>query len=265
MIYINESDPRIADYLNMRFTPDSHIERNIFVAESEKVVRRLLRSDIETCSLLATPDFYEKYSSEIRAKGIAEEAQFTADKKTLESIVGHRLHRGILAIGRRKPECALHELSPKIVAFNNIIDAENVGAIIRSAVAFGIDSFLFDKSSAHPFLRRTVRVSIGAVFAIKYVVADKIETALPEMKQNGHYKIISAEQSERSISIKDCRFPDRCVLIFGSEGPGIEQSVLELSDSIVEIPVSASVDSLNVAATAATMLYEQFRQSGFVI
>lgn len=259
MIEISAADERIGDYRNLRFTPAGHTQRAIFVAEGEKTVRRLLRSTIEVVSVLAQADFYEKYVGEIARKGIPSDCCYVADKSVLESIVGYRLHQGILAIGKRTEETPLAELSGKVLVLDRVIDAENVGAIIRTAVAFGIDSFVLDRPSAHPFLRRAVRVSLGACFSIKYHICDSLPEAVRELESDGR-AIIAAEQDKRSVSVFDFRFPPRFVLIMGSEGYGVDKELLDRCQSIVELPVAPGVDSLNVAATASALLFEQARQ-----
>ncbi len=259
MIEITANDPRIDDYRNLRFTPAGHTRQSIFVAEGEKTVRRLLRSSVEVVSVLAQSDFYEKYSDAIAGKGVPDDSCFVADKAVLEGIVGYRLHQGILALGRRLPETPISEMSGRVLVLDRVIDAENVGAIIRTAAAFGIDSIVLDKPSAHPFLRRAVRVSLGACFSIKYCISGSLLAAANELKSQGR-ALIAAEQDTESVSVYDYRFPQRFALIMGSEGFGVARELLDVCDSIVELPVSGVVDSLNVAATASALLFEQARQ-----
>lgn len=247
------NDPRISHFRSLRFTPSSHTEENLLIAESEKIVLSLLESDLQIISIFALPEFFEQFQSAIDSK-VSSDQQYTADKEMMNQIVGLRLHSGCMAMAKQPPAATLPELSSRIIALNGIINAENVGAIIRNAAAFGIDSVIVDSSTASPFLRRSVRVSMGASFWQKVYFSDKLSDTLLELKHNMSYSIVSAELTPSSININEFVFPQRCVVIFGNEGDGIAPNILEISDAIVAIPIEPRVASLNVAASSAIFL-----------
>ncbi len=260
MVEITEiDDPRISFYRSLRYTPPSHLDANVFVAEGEKVVLRLLGSALKIHSIFAILEFYERYENLISSKMVPEEKKFYASKSLMEKIVGFHLHSGIMAIGHIPANTELSQLSNRIVALNKINNSENVGQIVRICRAFGFDSLLVDEQTTSPFLRRAVRVSMGNVFYLKVRKANNFYYELNWLKQNG-YKIISCEVTSNSLSIFDFYFPDKFVLIFGNEDDGISSEVLKFSDSIIEIPIERNVDSLNVAVATAITLSEVNRK-----
>lgn len=261
MIIISSiEDPRISLYRSLCYTPPSHIENRVFVAEGSKLVHRLLQGSLQIHSIFAIKEFiednYELIASRIKDPNTQ---LFTAEKTLMEKIVGFHLHSGVMALVFQPNDPALEDLSNVVVALNCINNSDNVGLIVRTMRAFGVDSILVDERSTSPFLRRAVRVSMGNVFDIKVHHTQNFEKSLLFLKEKG-YTIISAEVTEKSISLANFVFPNKFVLIFGNEGNGIANWVLDLSDYIVEISINRNVESINVALSAGIFLYEYRKQ-----
>ncbi len=246
--------PEISVFKSLRGTPSEILEKRLFIAEGEKVFAKLLNSNLEIVSIFATSKYYEKYKEEIEQKHLLESRKFTASKQIMEQIVGFHLHTGVMALARQPEDTELAALGERIVVLNGVIDAENVGSIVRNAVAFGFDSLIYDNSSSCPFLRRAVRVSMGNIFCIKTRRENDLVNTINTLKAKG-YEIVAAELNERSININNVRFKSKIAIIFGNEGFGVAQQVLEVSDKIVSIPISDKVNSLNVASSSAIILF----------
>ncbi|MCX7879072.1 MAG: RNA methyltransferase [Ignavibacteria bacterium] len=252
-------DPRVVLYKSLRYTPISHIESQVFVAEGARPVQRLLESDLRVDSIFAVPKFYNEFATLLKQKNIPNEKLFYADKHIMEKIVGFHLHSGIMAIGYQPKDVKIEEFSDVVVGLNGINNSENVGSIVRNCRAFGIDSILVDERSTSPFLRRSVRVSMGNVFYIKVRHSPNFADDILSLKRNG-YCIISCEILETAKDIYSFKFPRKVLLIFGNEGKGIDKSILDMSDFVVKIPISLPTESLNVAVSSAVFLNEINRQ-----
>ncbi len=255
MIVISDiDDERIAFYRSLRYTPKSHIENRVFVAEEEKVVLKLLRSELEVLSVFACKEYIEQHIELIKKKNISDEQIFIADKSLMKKIVGYRLHSGFMAIGKQPEDIPAENLRKPLIILNALANAENVGSITRNAAAFGFKSIIYDEASVSPYLRRSVRVSMGNVFHLQIHHSDSIKEIINELKTRG-VKIVAIEICEDSIPMDKFRPEnDNYALIFGSEGKGINDEVLELSDLILHIPISPNVASLNVASSSAIVL-----------
>jgi tRNA G18 (ribose-2'-O)-methylase SpoU len=254
MIEITDiNDERIKHYQNLRFTPTSHIEGKIFIAEGDIVVRKLLSSDFEVLSIFAEPHYYKKYEQIIKSKGLKPDYLYYANKMLMESIVGYRLHSGIMAIARQPEQISLTDLKSPVVILNSIINSENVGSIIRNCAAFGIQFLIVDNKSSSPYLRRSVRVSMGAVLSIHIHFTDSLKDSLYYLKSKG-FKIIAAELTENSKDFNKFDFPDKFGIIFGSEGDGILWEILDICDTVLHIPITQNIESLNVSAASAIFL-----------
>ncbi len=254
--YINSSeDADIALYKNLHFTPVSHIETNVCIAEGSKTVRKLLKSEIAIKSILCT----EKYIDELQFYGdrLSEAKVLIAPKLLIDEIAGFKLHEGIMAIGAIPDGTPLELLGKQILALHGIVNSENVGAIVRNAAAFGFDSIIYDSKTSSPYLRRAVRASMGSIFFEKVYKSVDILNDLSKLKANG-YQIVSIELSDGAIDINKANISDKVCFIFGAESNGISKEILELSDIIAKIPINKQADSLNVAACSAIVL-NQYR------
>ena len=192
--------------------------------------------------------------------------------------------QGVLAVGKIPPPVSLDEFyrkNPKpllFVAVDALTNAENLGALVRNCVAFGVQALIVGETSSSPFLRRAVRNSMGTIFQLPVIELAKLglrhrfkikphETKLTLsecLQEFAHawrplHRRASAH-GQKFLSQAD--FSGDCCLVFGSEGDGISPAVLEACDEAVAIPMPPTVDSLNVGAAAAVFLYEVARQRG---
>jgi tRNA G18 (ribose-2'-O)-methylase SpoU len=252
-------DQRIVNYKNLRYTPVSHSVEKLLVAEGEKIILQLFKSNLEIVSVFAIEEFYKKNNSLINRISIPQEKLFFANKSLMNSIVGYKHHSGVMALAKQPVPSKLNEMTYRIVVLNGIINSENVGAIIRNCAAFGVDSIIVDKQTSSPYLRRAVRVSMGAVLSMKIYFSENLSDDLMKLKKTS-YTIISAEITDKSVTITALEIPEKCAIVFGSEGRGINSEILDLSDIIVHIPITDKVNSINVASTSAVILSKIFEQ-----
>ena len=256
MIHIHDiNDPRIADYHSLKTAQDLHSAKKMFLTDGDKTTLNVLHADIEMHSLFALEHFYEEHKALIDAK-IPAERQYTTTMELMESIVGFRLHSGVMAMGCEKPYLPVEELQGPIIALNGIINSDNVGGIIRNAIGMGFTNILFDAATSSPYLRRAVRVSMGTISRALFSKTENLSDTLAFMADKYHKRIIAAEITSDSVDLSSFEFPEEFILVFGSEGRGIEQSVLDVCGIKVHIPMYNQVQSLNVSSTSGIMLYQ---------
>ncbi len=265
--------PELQPYRTLR-RPIEHIRDGIFVAEGEKVVRRLLSSDLTIVSMLMTPQWYKQlFNTEhlsfitpsLQLSTIQQQTIFLAEKFLLESIVGFNLHQGIMAVANVPEARTLEETITGItqphllIALDGLVNSENVGVIVRNCAAFGVDGIIVGETSSSPYLRRAVRNSMGAVFGLPVVHSSNLVESLSMIKKNYSTKIIAANLGEDN-SIHTTDLSGNICIVLGNEGEGISKSVLNACDMSVTIPMMNGTDSLNVASASAVFLYEARKQ-----
>ncbi len=225
---------------------------NSFIADSPKVVNVLLETSIKVKSLLATKEYYEEFKELISQKEIPH--LYVADKKVMESIVGHKIHHNCMMHGIRPDETALDDLGEQIIMLDEISSTENIGSIARSAAALGIDSYLLPKQGPNPFNRRALRVSMGLASRLKINQYNDIFVTLKTLRAKG-YKIFAAEVTTDATPLSEVNVPGKWVLLMGHEGKGLSQDVLAACDEAVQIEMEPNIKSFNVGVAASIMMY----------
>ena len=257
-------DPLLQPYRTLR-RPLEHQRSGIFVAEGEKVVRRLLDSTLDVVSLLLTPEWLEVYRPRLELK-TGNVQVFVAPKSVVESIVGFQLHQGIMAVAHipEPPSLAIalqQSHNPcLLVAVDGLTNAENLGVLVRNCAAFDVDALLVGETSSSPYLRRAVRNSMGTVFRLPVVQLSNLVGTIKEMQSAHRIQVIAAHPHTDQKALHRASLIGGCCIIFGSEGGGISAEVLAACDASVAIPMKDGVDSLNVASASAVFLYEVQRQ-----
>ncbi|TGN20246.1 TrmH family RNA methyltransferase [Leptospira idonii] len=249
-------DPRVAPYSLLKAKEE---KTDYFIADNEKTVVRLLESSLEVVSIFSIEKYLSKHKRLISTKISNPNSIFVADRSVFESTIGFSVHQGMMAVAK-KPELNDPNLSFPIIVCNRIFDAENIGSIIRTSAAFGISSLLLDKKSSFPYLRRSVRVSMGNIFSQKIFQTDSLGSTIEGYKAKnipviGMSLPRNDQELARSFSlIEEFRFPERFLLVLGNEAEGIDPDILRLCDRLIYIPMKNGVDSLNVSHSLAVAL-----------
>jgi len=243
-------------------------EEGIFIAESPKVIIRALDAGYEPLSLLVETKQIEGEAKDVVDRLVSFKADipiFTADDSLLCKLTGFHLTRGALCAMRRKTLSNVEDFftgsnpAKKIVILENVVNPTNVGAIIRSAAALGMDAVILTKGCSNPLYRRAIRVSMGTVFQIPWTILEEEEwpnDLLLKLKEQG-YLTLSMALKEDSIRLDDkiIEASDKTVVVMGTEGEGLSSETIALTDHTVYIPMYHEVDSLNVAAASAVAFY----------
>jgi tRNA G18 (ribose-2'-O)-methylase SpoU len=259
--------PELQPYATMR-RPAAHELQGIFVAEGEKVVRRLLESHFTVISVVFTGKHLAVFRDLLEARP-EQITVYLAEKKWLETLTGFAMFQGVLAVGKIPERVSLESVlrdgpRPRLIAaVDGLTNSENLGALVRNCAAFGAHALVVGETSSSPFLRRAVRNSMGAIFQLPVIELGKgdaktLVEALHALRQRGIRCIAAHPRGRKPLA--DTNFAEDCCIVFGSEGLGISREVLESCDEAVAIPMPEKVDSLNVGAAAAVFLYEANRQ-----
>ena len=243
-------------------------EKGIFIAESPKVIDRALDAGYKPVSLLM-----ERKQITGPAAGIlsrcGDAPVYTADREMLAELTGFELTRGVLCAFHRPAPRPVEELcknARRVAVLEGIVDSTNVGAIFRSAAALNMDAVLINPSCCDPLCRRAVRVSMGTVFQVPWgqlgeTPADWPEKGMDILHSLG-FKTAAMALSDRSVSIDDEQLAKepKLAIVLGTEGDGLAAGTIASCDYTVKIPMSHSVDSLNVAAASAVAFWQLGRQ-----
>lgn len=258
--------PELEPYRTLRESTQ-HWRGGHFVAESDKVVRALLESDLRVISVLLTDEWLEKLSNVLNDPRRSDTEVYLAPVSLIEEIVGYSLHRGVMAIGEIPPNPVIDNILHQkhsgqvLVALEGIADAENMGMILRNCAAFGVDGVLVGADSCSPWLRRSVRVSVGHMFGLHIRVCDDLLGELRHVRETAGLRVVGTSpqggdlRTQLSKGKDGDSGPRPLCLFFGSEARGLSASALDCCDEVFTIPMKNGVDSINVANAVAVALY----------
>ena len=260
MIITDFLDPALDIYARrseVQLLNREHPEEGLLIAESPLVIERALQAGYTPVSVLC--ETKEAAKAAALAPGVP---VYTADFEVLKHLTGFPLTRGMLCAMRRKPLPTLEEVCKnacRVAVLEEVVNPTNVGAIIRSAAALGMDAVVLSQNCADPLYRRAIRVSMGTVFQIPWTIEEG--DYLEKLHSLG-FATAAMALTDRSVPIDYepvCRQP-RLAILLGSEGPGLKESTIERATYTVKIPMASGVDSLNVAAASAVAFWQLGRK-----
>ena len=265
-------DGRLADYLRLtdvRLRSSMEAEHGLFMAEGEKVIRRALAAGYPMRSMLITED---RLAADAELVSACPGPVYVVSDEVAERLTGYRVHRGALASMARRPlptvAGVLAGAAPggppwRVVVLEDLVDHGNVGGIFRCAAALGVGAVILSPRCADPLYRRAIKVSMGAVFAIRYARMTDWRDGLAQVRAAG-FRLLALTPDQSALPVERIAAGQRVALMLGTEGEGLSSRWLHEADQPVCIPMSAEamasgVDSLNVVAAAAIACHELVR------
>ena len=261
-------DPRLDVYARLNETQLRHYyEPNggLLITESPKVTERALAAGCKPVSALVESSQAVGEAAPVLENLPSDLPVFTGSSDTIRKLTNIPMTRGLLCCMMRPALQKVEDLIAgmrRIAVLENVTNPTNVGAIIRSAAALGMEAVLLNHACSDPFYRRAARVSMGTVFQVPWTYLENTETGngmhYVKMLQTLGFKTAALALRKDTVSISDpcLRREEKLAVILGAEGDGLTDQTIDLSDYTIRIPMAHGVDSLNVAACSAVAFWE---------
>ncbi len=268
------ADPRLDDYRSLRDRDLSGVRRSegVFIGETIPILIAMLAQPGLTRSVLSSQRMAGRVEDAIAAafagtSNPAPPPHFVVDDAILEKTAGFEVHRGVLAVGMRAPLDNRRADAPPfttgrlLLALDSLNNIDNMGAMFRSAAAFGVDGLLLSRDAHDPLYRKVVRVSMGHVLTTPYAWCDDLAATLLRMREARRDLLVLAADCAgdaadiAEFDVRGLASPAPHIVIIGNEFDGISPSVLDAATHRVRIPIAAGVDSLNAAVAASIILH----------
>lgn len=231
-------------------------ENRRFALEGARLCFDVLNSVYKPDSLFYTEDIYEKYPSEIDALSKEAKRVYVINSQVSEKLSETKSPQGVfLTVEMSNVKQAIG--NGKIVALDNVQDPANVGAIIRSAEALGIDGII-TYNCCDVFNSKAIRASMGSVLRINIINSNDLQKTLVDMKSQG-FKVYSTVPSSSAVKITDIDFSGNAVSVIGNEANGVEENIKAVSDELITIPMLGRAESLNAGVAGAITMWEMLR------
>ncbi|AEM79622.1 23S rRNA (guanosine(2251)-2'-O)-methyltransferase RlmB [Thermoanaerobacter wiegelii] len=187
----------------------------------------------------------------------------TTDNDILSKLAGSQNHQGVVAVGAVYKYFEVDDLleyaeqrkeKPFLLILDEITDPHNLGAIIRSAEAFGVHGIIIPKRRAVGVNATVVKTSAGAVEHMRIAKVSNINNTIRGLKERGLWIVGTDVNAGKSFEELDYDFP--LAIVIGSEGKGVSKLVLQNCDFVVKIPMKGKINSLNASVAASILIYQ---------
>lgn len=235
-------------------------EEGLIFIEGERLIEECLQSGLMVTACFHSPEVSaraERILAQIAERGCP---LFPTADAVLDTISDTVNTQGIIVLAEL-PSYTLDQVLSSgklIVCLDAVQDPGNLGTIIRTAEAAGADGVIVLKGSVDAFAPKTLRSAMGSAFRLP-IATDVISDELPYQSQAMGLKVV-ATMAEGETTYSDFDWQQPTIVIFGNEANGVRQDLLQRADARIRIPLCAPVESLNVSAAAAAILFEAARQ-----
>lgn len=205
----------------------------------------------------------------VRVKDLAKTSQINSeliDSKKIDRLAGHSKHQGFAAeisnLGFLSEKDIIPRLknltTSRVLILDSIQDPRNLGACLRSALAFEFDAVIINKDGSSPINEYVFKTSVGAILNLNIFYVTNLSRSINTLKDIGFWVLGLDGHGEGSIFSE--KFSSKTAVVLGSEGSGIRKLVKENCDHLIKIPISMKVESLNISVAAGIIMYELKKQ-----
>ncbi|MFM8946499.1 MAG: TrmH family RNA methyltransferase [Actinomycetota bacterium] len=231
-----------------------NVEPGLFVAEGDLVVERALAAECIPRAALTD----SQRPAPVLDRFPADVPVYAASADARRMLTGLGVALDVIALFERPPLEDFRRLidhARNVIVLEDVDNPTNVGAIVRSAAALGVDGLVLDRNSSDPLARRALRVSMGTAFGLATARHTSVVEVIEALEKAG-YVIHALTPDARATDISTVApTGERVAVVFGSERQGLSHDTLARIASRVRIPMADGIDSLNVAAAAAVACY----------
>jgi len=188
------------------------------------------------------------------------------DPNILNNISRYNNHQGFVAEinspvfpSEKEIDSKLKDLiTSRVLILDSIQDPRNLGACLRSALAFDFDAVIINRDGSSPINEYVFKTSVGAILNLNIFYVTNLTRTIAALKKNGFWVLGIDGKGEGSIFSE--KFSSKTAVVLGSEGSGIRKLVKENCDHLIKIPISNKVESLNISVAAGVIMYELKKQ-----
>lgn len=231
-------------------------EKGMLVLEGARLCFDVLNCICEVEYILFTEDMLKKYGDKISQLSHLSKCSFVITPEISEKLSETKSPQGIFACVKMPPK-RIDDLGKKIIILDNVQDPSNVGAIIRSAEALGIDTII-TYQGCDIYNPKAIRSSMGGVLRMNICNVDDLCAELKALKSKG-YMICSTVPDNNAMKITEIDFSLPSVCVIGNEANGVEDEIKAASDLLITIPMLGRAESLNASVAASITMWEMLR------
>ncbi|MCC8073827.1 MAG: RNA methyltransferase [Clostridiales bacterium] len=231
--------------------------QQLFVLEGARLVFDVLNSFYEIDSFLITNDAYEKYRDLANQMIEKSKRSFIISEEISEKLSDTKNSQGVFAVCKMRQNDFVWKCNGKYIALDNVQDPGNLGTIVRTAEALGIDGVLIG-GGCDCFNPKVLRSAMGSMLRVNILRCDNLADLLEKRKKSG-MMIYGTSPNNNAVKITDIDFNCGCICVIGNEASGISDEIKNISTSLITIPMLGNAESLNASVAASIVMWEMLR------
>ena len=235
-----------------------------FAIEGLRLCKDAFISGEKISAVLYTEKAFFKYKDFLISAAELSEKSYIISEEIMRKLCETETPQGIICVCKQKkhfdyinlPETKRKE--KKIIVLENIQDPSNMGTILRTAEALGIDEAILTEDCCDVYSSKVLRGSMGAVFRLPIFFSKCINETIKYLKSN-NIKVYATVPSSLATSINNTSFLGACAVIMGNEGNGLKKETIDVCDEKITIPMLGRAESLNVSIASGIIMWEMMR------
>lgn len=250
----SRENPIIKQYRKLSQSRGEREEQSLFVMEGARLCADAAASGVEIVSLLVSPDG-ERYPEQVKLLDDCAQRSYAITSALAGAISDTEHPQGIFAIGRTPPQPSQLPESGRLILLDHLQDPGNLGTIIRTADALGINAILLSEGCPDCFSPKVIRAAMGSCFRARIYRENDLASAILLLRQKG-MRCYAATLTPDAVPLQKLPVMPFGGIVIGNEGNGVSQPVIDCCDSRVYIPMSGNAESLNAAVAASLCIWE---------
>ena len=250
---------KISDLIKIRDYKKYRDEKNLFFLEGERLINDSKKE------LLVSLFISESYNKDVSQYENID--KYIVTDNVFNKIKDTKTSQGIIAIAKKyvntEYNCLFEDNISNIVLLDNIQDPGNLGTIFRTCEASGINNIVLTSDCCDAFMPKVLRASMSSIFRINLYIIDNYLDFISKAKKH-NFKMIATILDSTNNYYNYNFNNNKNIIVFGNEANGIRKEILDICDDSITIPMSGSIESLNVSISCALILYEIKRQMEFI-
>lgn len=258
MIYIESKDNNLFKFVKKLKERRFRDKENLFILEGLRLIEEAIRANMDIEYIIISKDYEDKFNDLLLENNISSNKIITLSNNLFMQLASTENPQGIIAVIKKSDK--KKDLSGDFFLIcDKVQDPGNLGTIIRTAHAAGVDGIILTKGTVDIYNDKTIRSTMGSIFYVPIFYDDKDFTIIRNLKKDGFCLVATSLKESRNFFEEDLK--GKIILAVGNEGNGISNELFELADKKVKIPMPGGAESLNVSIATSIILFEKVRQN----
>ena len=254
----SRDNPRIKELARLIRQKKRRDTQNLFVIEGVRLAGEAADSNLEITQVFATDDIVKREPELVKKLSKMAKDTWQITNMIAHGVADTKNPQGLFAVCRKPSPLTLDQVLTKnghYIILDNLQDPGNVGTILRTALAMGIDGVFVSDDTAEIYSPKVLRGAMGAVFNLPIVICKNLDYTIQEVQKAG-LKVYATALTDDAQPIKSSLFSNGGGVLLGNEGAGLSDERIALCDGTVIIPMSQKAESLNVGIAAGITMWE---------